>query len=514
MHPPNAGPGEDSEMNRLLRCAVPLLALLAPVGLACGNDSTFTYQGSLKDAGAPASGSYPMAFRLYTAETDGVLIGFIDAGSVSVDQGVFSVELDFGPSDFNGNDLWLEIAVNGVTLTPRQPITRAPYAIQTRGMFSDENRDIGFGAFDLDWDVHLYRGFLSGSNPATTMGLEWNQGLLGGGVNRWMEFRAGGSLPTSPGHDGAHIVRDDASKLHLSTGPIKSAAFLDAQLTLSPDGLMGVGEVDPIAALHVRSSDLTLSVASLVNDDISVEAADAVLGLYSSDSGTRGSAIAMGEIIGGVLVDKWGIGRNTSRSGSAMFIKYGPNPDYSANPTMMAFDADGDVYLPGGRLGIGTSNPQRALDVVGTVRASVIEVTGADLAERFPTTGDVTAEPGMVLEIDPLNPGSLRISTGAYSSLVAGVVSGANGLPAGTIMGNLPGHEDATPIALSGRVWVWCDTSAHAIKPGDLLTTSDTPGHAMKASDWSRAVGSVIGKAMTSLEQGESGMVLVIVGLQ
>jgi hypothetical protein len=92
------------------------------------------------------------------------------------------------------------------------------------------------------------------------------------------------------------------------------------------------------------------------------------------------------------------------------------------------------------------------------------------------------------------------------------VVSGANGLLTGTILGNLPGHEDAPPIALSGRVWVDCDASNGAIEPGDLLTTSDTPGHAMKVADYSRAQGAVIGKAMTRLETGR-GLVLVLVSL-
>ena len=48
------------------------------------------------------------------------------------------------------------------------------------------------------------------------------------------------------------------------------------------------------------------------------------------------------------------------------------------------------------------------------------------------------------------------------------------------VLGNLSRHEDAPPVALSGRVWVYCDAGKHAIEPGDLLTTSATPGHAMK----------------------------------
>jgi hypothetical protein len=148
----------------------------------------------------------------------------------------------------------------------------------------------------------------------------------------------------------------------------------------------------------------------------------------------------------------------------------------------------------------------------GTVAVKVLEITGADLAEKFPTTE--TLEPGTVVEIDPDNPGQLRKARGAYNKRVAGVVAGANGLSKGIVLGNLEGSENHTPIAMSGRVWVHADATHEAIEPGDLLTTSDTPGHAMKASDPSRAHGTVIGKAMTRLEKGKTGMVLVLVNLQ
>jgi hypothetical protein len=81
------------------------------------------------------------------------------------------------------------------------------------------------------------------------------------------------------------------------------------------------------------------------------------------------------------------------------------------------------------------------------------------------------------------------------------------------VLGNLPGFEDAPSIALSGRVYVWCDASSGAIESGDLLTTSDTPGHAMKAVDPHRAHGAALGKAMTALASGQ-GTVLVLVSLQ
>jgi hypothetical protein len=170
------------------------------------------------------------------------------------------------------------------------------------------------------------------------------------------------------------------------------------------------------------------------------------------------------------------------------------------------------TILGTGNVGIGTTAPAAKLDVNGTARVKVLEITGADIAEKFPTTE--TLEPGTVVEIDPDNPGHLRKARGAYNKRVAGVVAGANGLSKGIILGNLEGSENHTPIAMSGRVWVYADATQEAIEPGDLLTTSDLPGYAMKASDPSRAHGAVLGKAMTRLEKGKTGMVLVLVNLQ
>jgi hypothetical protein len=73
--------------------------------------------------------------------------------------------------------------------------------------------------------------------------------------------------------------------------------------------------------------------------------------------------------------------------------------------------------------------------------------------------------------------------------------------------------DGAYPVALTGRVYCWADASNGPIAPGDLLTTSDTPGHAMKVTDYERAQGAVLGKAMSTLDEGQ-GLVLVLVTLQ
>jgi hypothetical protein len=137
---------------------------------------------------------------------------------------------------------------------------------------------------------------------------------------------------------------------------------------------------------------------------------------------------------------------------------------------------------------------------------------GADLAEPFDVSGGQVTK-GSVMVIDPENPGRLKVSDQAYDRRVAGVVSGAGGVNPGISLhheGVLGGSEN---IALSGRVYVLADAANGEIQAGDLLTTSPTPGHAMRVADTAKAQGAILGKAMTGLKQGR-GLVLVLVSLE
>ena len=93
------------------------------------------------------------------------------------------------------------------------------------------------------------------------------------------------------------------------------------------------------------------------------------------------------------------------------------------------------------------------------------------------------------------------------------MISGANGINPGIALHQEGALEGGQNVALTGRVYVLADATQGAIEPGDLLTTSSTPGHAMKVTDHARAQGAVLGKAMTNLAEGK-GVVLVLVTLQ
>lgn len=155
-----------------------------------------------------------------------------------------------------------------------------------------------------------------------------------------------------------------------------------------------------------------------------------------------------------------------------------------------------------------------SLKVVGTAELGTLRITGADLAEPFEVANANAIQPGAVMTIDPAQPGQLRVSAKAYDHKVAGVISGAGGINTGLTL-KQPGTlaDGAHPVALSGRVYCQVDASFGEIKPGDLLTTSSTPGHAMKVRNHARAQGAILGKALTGLKSGK-GLVLILVTLQ
>ena len=246
--------------------------------------------------------------------------------------------------------------------------------------------------------------------------------------------------------------------------------------TITTTGNVGIGTTTPGAKLHVEGSGGPIEAIIKSNGD------RAFLSVESTITG---------------LNRKWSVESGIFGT-PGLFGIY----DWQANRAGLTIDTSGLVAV-------------RALQLTG----------GADFAENF----DVNATPlnskdargaarqvapGMVVSIDSTSPGKLKLSAQAYDRRVAGIISGAGGVKPGMTMGQEGTLADGKhPVALSGRVYVWVDATRGAVKPGDLLTTSSTPGHAMKAAYPSKAQGAIIGKAMTGLKRGK-GLVLALVTLQ
>ncbi|MCF6336545.1 MAG: hypothetical protein L3J84_01145, partial [Gammaproteobacteria bacterium] len=101
----------------------------------------------------------------------------------------------------------------------------------------------------------------------------------------------------------------------------------------------------------------------------------------------------------------------------------------------------------------------------------------------------------------------------AYDKRVVGIISGAGHYKPGLVLDKQAGENNRSPIAMMGKVYCQATAENVPIQIGDLLTTADIPGHAMKAEDTQKAFGAVIGKALAPLEHG-TGLIPVLVALQ
>jgi hypothetical protein len=312
------------------------------------------------------------------------------------------------------------------------------------------------------WDGEQGNLTLSGQYPA----LRLTGGLLSG-HNSWLMQVS----PNGPGN----------LEFYNEVAGFGSWGFI---MAVTPTGQLGLGTAFP-------NENLTIAgVPSFDN------------GLKLTGNSVGGTGLALENTAAGghkYAVFSAGSGDGVGAGGFGIY-------DESAGVYRLAIGANGNV-------GIGKANPQATLDINGATQTKVLTITGgADIAEPFEMASGPIQE-GSVVIIDEDHPGQLGLSTRAYDTRVAGVVSGANGINPGLSLRQAGLHDSGQNVALSGRVYVRADGAFGAIKPGDLLTTSGTPGHAMKVTDYTRAQGAILGKAMSSLKAGK-GMVLVLVTLQ
>ncbi len=203
-----------------------LAMLLAPgLSAAIGQallGTAFTYQGQLKDAGQPFNGSANLIFRLYDASVGGNLIGSQTLTGVGIAGGLFTVVLngsgEFGPIAFNGDARWLDITVNGTTLTPRQPLTAAPYALYAQSVpnplevdGTTNNWQIGAQNYSTDPGATGVLGVIATTLAhSSSVAVRGENHGTGSGIGVWgSHYGSGwGVLGTSVSGDGVHGQSD------------------------------------------------------------------------------------------------------------------------------------------------------------------------------------------------------------------------------------------------------------------------------------------------------------------
>ena len=308
-------------------------------------------------------------------------------------------------------------------------------------------------------------------------------------------FATGADLPDATTYHGmfSHVHKTGSAYFSHSGNWVKL-------LNYSADGKVGIGTSAPDAMIDIEGD-----MASMVfkktdaETEFGIQAdADAIwVGKHSSD----------GAIDKAIVIDDEG------------------NVGIGVDAPSEALDIDGDMKIvTNGTASIGTAlmigdvepttNSEIKLQIGGSasVEGAIHISGGSDLAEGFHIMADEDVSPGTVVSIDPANIGKLIVSSEAYDTKVAGVVSGGKGIKAGLIMTQTGTLADGEyPIALTGRVWVKCSNENGDIKVGDLLTTAATPGHAMRSSG-DKQQGSILGKAMSPCT--EDKMVLTLISLQ
>jgi hypothetical protein len=205
----------------MLFLTLQLMFGVMPVWATPQGDS-FTYQGHLNDKGVPAEGDYDLEFTLTDAAAAGNALDTLQIAAVTVSDGVFTVDLDFGISHFNGEERWLEIGVKSggelvfTVLAPRQQISSVPYALYAKSVAADSVGSVEA----ISGEVQLR--------------------VSGGCI--------GGSSISSISENGGVICDPD------DTATWK---VVDPFTIYTPSDFVGVNQVAPIGTLHVSDAGST-----------------------------------------------------------------------------------------------------------------------------------------------------------------------------------------------------------------------------------------------------------------
>jgi hypothetical protein len=411
-----------------------LLAFTAPIAAGQPSATSFTYQGQLQDDGVGVTApSARMIFRLWDAASGGNQIG-IDWGvsPVNVVEGLFTAELDFGSTAFDGAARWLEIGVdvsggtNYTWLSPRHRITATPYALHALHS--------GDSLWDLSGSDISYTDGKVGIGTATPVS---QLDVTGSGPTRII---SGVSMDVSGSHSGVYGesisttgygVRGKAS----ATSGTVSGVYGE---TGSPDGRAVHGYAGNPTGINNGVYGVTRSSDGFGVHGVNSASTGTGIGVFGETGSTTGyggyflgRAYFGGDVGFGVLEPTSKLDVAGTLTTTGFRLNSSPQTGYvltsdthgvgtwQAVPTGTIGGSGTQYFLArftgattlgssiiyessGGNIGIGTAAPSTKLHVVGTLRTD---------AFLLPTSPHV----GYVLTADAGGMGTWQVPTGADS---------------------------------------------------------------------------------------------------
>jgi hypothetical protein len=271
----------------------------------------FTYQGQLKNANGLVNGSCDLQFSLWDSPSGGSQIGTTQSlTGVAVSDGNFTVQLNdtqqFGPNAFNGQARWLQIALkcgsdaSFSTLSPRQIVSPAPYALALPGLRSEQNSTSPnlIGGYELNAVTAGVVGASIGGGGAELMGntIYDNYGTIAGGLNN----QAGNNNSTLSDGQGATVGGGQANQAQglYSTVP---GGFGN----LAGDYSFAAGR--RAKATHqgsfVWADSTDADFSSTANNQVAIRAAN---GVYIASNATQSAAVPVGTYFRDNAIVAWG----------------------------------------------------------------------------------------------------------------------------------------------------------------------------------------------------------------